>query len=203
MPSSRLPQATIKLRPQDQDLSLIQDNLASPVDQLLKFINGLLDGSTSEALKVASLTAAGAVVGATVASGAGFKAILGPFTFYDSAFVTGAPHNTVFPILNTTGPAATSVVGHAPMPFAGSVVGVAVEYFGGTATNTSVTVKKNGSALVTATNITTGSTFSSGTATYAKGANQFVANDDLTLDVSFSSNGNRGISAFIFVELAA
>lgn len=267
--ASSLPASTQKLRPQDYDLSVIQDNLAGPIDKLLAFVNGLLNGSTTEAIKVATIAVTGAITGATVTvtgalkgasaavtgaitgaslavtglvsgasatitgaisggsaaitgaltanavtaptvtgstsvvSAAGFKSIIGPYLYFSSAYAGGAV-NTVFVLFNTSAATVTSVVGHAPMPFAGSIVGLGVEYFGSTTVNVTPVVKKNGSAVWSpGVVITSATTFTKGTVTAAKGTNTFAAGDELAVDVTFSATGGCGVNIFLIVEQGA
>jgi len=241
----------------DQDLSFVQDNLAGPLDKLLAFANGLLDGSTSEALSVASVTATGAVsagsvaatgaiTGATVAvtgaisgasltvtgavsantvaattsvtsatvtgstsvvSGSGFKCLVGGIQYYSSNYT---PANTsvrlTFTLFNSATSAVTQVEGRVPMPFAGSIVGLGVMYFGSAVgtPNVTCTIGKNGSTVQTETNILVApATFATAIKTYTKGSLAFAANDYLTVNTSFSATGDRGISAVLVVEYGA
>lgn len=231
MPSN-LPASTQKLRPADMDLSIVQDNLANPVDKLLAFVNGLLNGSTAEALKIASLTATdaikaatlaatgavtgasavftGAVTGASVVSSAGFKSVIGPWLFEKDSSAIGAGSTFTLGWSYGAGTFAANISSSIVMPFAGSVLGLGarVELNGGASVVT-MNINKNGSLLdnsVTASlpnSAGSGATSLSGI--FAKGLRPFVPGDRLNVSMTITSAISAAIfmNAVLIVEMAA
>lgn len=184
----KLPTKTSRIRTDSQDLMRVQDNLSQVTDTLIQEATSMHDGTA--AIKVASAT-----------SGAGFKAVVGPFAYS----TTNTPH-LAFPNMNIAVyvlPAGTA--GSAPhnwvAPFPGSVIGLSAYSSALIATTTQVFLIINGSNL---TSLVIPVSTQSASATYARNTYTFNAGAVLTLTVDYGAAGLSTTStAHMVVEMAA
>lgn len=189
MPTS-LPAATQKLRPADDDLSRIQDNLANPLDKVLAFCGGLQSGSTSESIRVAS-----------AASALGFKAVVGPYTYSNAAYPGGS---LIGQVMVSTGSANMRYV----VPAAGSIVGLSCRITTAVAAVTTLSVIRIRGGVsttpITESGIVAASPANFGNTAYTKALYDILPGDQLGVNFSWSvSPVNVTAQAYLLLEFAA
>lgn len=206
MPSS-LPASTQKLRPVDMDLSRVQDNVANPLDKLLAFCNGLLNGSTAENLSIGTLKAASSIgaplisASAGIVSPAGFKAIINGFYISN---VAPSATNVIIKQVGVT----QNMLWLAPFP--GSVVGIGAAFADGSnlvAGQIAFDVHSTSGTLLTNAAVWSAAGTDHVSATFAKGALPFTAGQYLfvnyTTSAGFLPNGTKSVNLNLIVEMAA
>lgn len=160
-------------------------------------VGGTVQGTTGTFTDTVSSSTA--VTAPTVTSTSGFKAVVGPFTYWNGSYPGGVV-NAVQPLVSVSNTAGFDtwrwVATHS-----GSILGISVANGSGTAASLSCSVFKNGATLIPFTGVYNSAT--SGAATFSKGTYIFAAGDVLTAQFNFSITGNFFVQGNLTVEMTA